>query len=161
MLHLSSLGGGGVFSADPSRLRREPGARSSTSSWPRPPGHPISCLSSSKRRCGNRCRSCRMCSVVAVLWQVYDFLMRAEPLLEGRLPLDLLRCGRAHDILRIAKLAATPARCPLTTGGLAQRGCDLNTSPTHVTRPWPVARGRRSGLQGDVMSTKASLKVRG
>lgn len=40
-------------------------------------------------------------------WQLYDFLMRAEPLLEGRLPLDLLRCGRAHDILRIAKLAAT------------------------------------------------------
>jgi len=39
-------------------------------------------------------------------WQLYDFLRHPEPLLQGRIPLDLLRCGRAAEVLRVAKNAA-------------------------------------------------------
>lgn len=40
-------------------------------------------------------------------WQLYDFLLHPEPFLDGSLPLDLLRCGRAADVLRVARVAAT------------------------------------------------------
>ena len=39
-------------------------------------------------------------------WQLFDFLMRPDPLLEGRIPLELLRCGKKSDVLRVAMLAA-------------------------------------------------------
>ena len=39
-------------------------------------------------------------------WQLYDFLRHPDPLLRGRIPLDLLRCGRAAEVLHIAKNAA-------------------------------------------------------
>ena len=39
-------------------------------------------------------------------WQLYDFLRHPEPLLRGCIPLDLLRCGRAAEVLRVAKNAA-------------------------------------------------------
>lgn len=39
-------------------------------------------------------------------WQLYDFLRLSEPLLGGRIPLDLLRCGRAAEVLQIAKNVA-------------------------------------------------------
>lgn len=40
-------------------------------------------------------------------WQLYDFLRHPEPLLQGRIPLNLLRCGRAAEVLRVAKATAT------------------------------------------------------
>lgn len=40
-------------------------------------------------------------------WQLYDFLRHPEPLLQGRTPLDLLKCGRAAEVLRVAKATAT------------------------------------------------------
>lgn len=40
-------------------------------------------------------------------WQLCDFLRHPEPLLQGSIPLDLLRCGRASDVMRVARLAAT------------------------------------------------------
>lgn len=39
-------------------------------------------------------------------WQLHDFLRHPEPLLQGHIPLDLLRCGRAAEVLRVAKNAA-------------------------------------------------------
>ena len=39
-------------------------------------------------------------------WQLYDFLRHPEPLLQGCIPLDLLRCGRAAEVLHVAKNAA-------------------------------------------------------
>lgn len=38
--------------------------------------------------------------------QLFDFLTRPDPLLEGRIPLELLRCGKKSDVLWIAMLAA-------------------------------------------------------
>lgn len=40
-------------------------------------------------------------------WQLYDFLLHPEPLLQGRIPLDLMKCGRAAEVLRVAKATAT------------------------------------------------------
>lgn len=39
-------------------------------------------------------------------WQLFDLLTRPDPLLEGRIPLELLRCGKKSDVLRVAMLAA-------------------------------------------------------
>lgn len=39
-------------------------------------------------------------------WQLYDFLRHPEPLLQGRIPLDLLRCGRAAEVMHVARSAA-------------------------------------------------------
>ena len=39
-------------------------------------------------------------------WQLHDFLRHSEPLLGGGIPLDLLRRGRAAEVLHIAKNAA-------------------------------------------------------
>lgn len=40
-------------------------------------------------------------------WQLYDFLLHPEPLLQGHIPLDLLRCVRGAEVLRVAKVTAT------------------------------------------------------
>lgn len=40
-------------------------------------------------------------------WQTYDFLTFPEPLLGGRVPLEVLRTGRRGDVLRILAAAAS------------------------------------------------------
>ena len=40
------------------------------------------------------------------VWQLCDFLLHAEPLLQGNIPLDLLRRGQLSDVLRVAGAAA-------------------------------------------------------
>lgn len=40
------------------------------------------------------------------VWQLCDFLLHAEPLLQGNIPLDLLRRGQLSDVLRVASSAA-------------------------------------------------------
>ncbi len=40
------------------------------------------------------------------VWQLCDFLLHAEPLLQGNIPLDLMSCGRAAEVLHVAKAAA-------------------------------------------------------
>lgn len=39
-------------------------------------------------------------------WQLFDFLMHPDLLLQAKIPLDLLRCGRGSDVLRVARVAA-------------------------------------------------------
>lgn len=39
-------------------------------------------------------------------WQLYDFLRHPEPLLQDCIPLDLLRCGRAAEVMHVARSAA-------------------------------------------------------
>ena len=40
------------------------------------------------------------------VWQLCDFLLHSEPLLQGNMPLDLLRRGQLSDVLRAASAAA-------------------------------------------------------
>lgn len=42
----------------------------------------------------------------ARVWPLFDFLMHPEPLLGGKVPLDLLKSGRTYDVLRFARVAA-------------------------------------------------------
>lgn len=43
---------------------------------------------------------------VSRAWQAYDFLTHPEPLLEGAVPLDLLRKGEVAAVARVAQTAA-------------------------------------------------------
>lgn len=43
---------------------------------------------------------------VSRAWQAYDFLTRPEPLLDGAVPLDLLRKGQFAAVARVAQTAA-------------------------------------------------------
>lgn len=40
------------------------------------------------------------------VWQAYDFITHPEPLLEGAVPLDLLRKGELAAVARVAQTAA-------------------------------------------------------
>jgi hypothetical protein len=40
-------------------------------------------------------------------WQAFDFLVHAEPLLSGAVPIELLRSGQAADVERVVRAAAT------------------------------------------------------